>query len=87
MDKTLLAYLAGVMDSDGYFTIKRSTYNIRKLKDSKNPTYSERIGLKQVHPFAVHTIHRLFGGYYHIQKPSTKNGDVGMIYHPMDIHT
>jgi len=43
MNKLTLAYLAGVMDSDGYFTLRRSTYNIRRFKDSKNPQYSEKV--------------------------------------------
>lgn len=74
MNKITLAYLAGVMDSDGYFTIKRSTYNIRKIKDSKNPHYCERVGIKQVQPEAIELIYENFGGYFHIEKPNTKNG-------------
>ena len=74
MDNIDLAYIAGVMDSDGYITIKCSTYNIRKTKDSKNPVFYERVGIKQVQPEAIKFIYDNFGGYYHIEKPSTKNG-------------
>jgi hypothetical protein len=74
MKNITLAYLAGVMDSDGFFTIKRNTQSMRKHKDSKNPTYQERVGLKQVQPEAVELIYSLFGGYRSIQKPSAKNG-------------
>ena len=74
MKKIDIAYLAGVMDSDGYFTIKKSTYNIRRFKDSKNPQYSEKCGIKQVQPQAVKFIYENFGGYYRIEKPSSKNG-------------
>lgn len=62
------------MDADGYFTIKRGTYGIRKLHTSKNPTYTERVGIKQVQPQAIKLIYQNFGGYYHIEKPSAKNG-------------
>ncbi len=74
MNKTILAYLAGVMDSDGYFTIKRATYNIRVLKDSKNPHYQEQAGLKQVQPEAIKLILRNFGGSFFKSKPYAKNG-------------
>ena len=74
MNKLLLAYLAGVMDSDGYFTIRRSTYNIRKIGDSKNPHYCERVGIKQVQSEATDIIHKLFGGSYRLDKPNAKNG-------------
>lgn len=74
MNKILLSYLAGVMDSDGYFTIKRNTYNIRVTKTSHNPAYYERVGIKQVQPQAVTLIYKYFGGYFHKEKPNTKNG-------------
>jgi len=74
MKKIDIAYIAGVMDSDGYFTIKKSTYNMRKFKDRKNPQYSEKCGIKQVQSQAVKFIYENFGGYYRIEKPSSENG-------------
>jgi len=74
MKDTTLAWIAGIMDADGFFTIKRNTYSVRVRKDSANPTYQERVGIKQVHPNAVQFIHKHFGGYYRIDKPSTVNG-------------
>lgn len=68
MDELLLSYLAGIMDGDGYFTIKRNTYAIRVTKDSKNPSYSEKVGIKQVVPDAIKIIHGNFGGYYFEEK-------------------
>ena len=62
------------MDSDGYFTIKRDTYKLRKTKDAKNPSYYERVGLKQVQPDVVKLIKENFGGYFNIQKPNAKKG-------------
>jgi len=74
MDELLLAYLAGVMDSDGYFTIKRSTYNMRVIGESSNPNYYERCGLKQTNPVIPDLIHHYFGGYRSIEKPNCENG-------------
>jgi len=74
MKKELIAYLAGIMDADGYFTIKRQTYGVRIIKDAKNPTYYERVGIKQISPIAIDIIKTNFGGYRNIQKPNTKNG-------------
>lgn len=74
MKQTDIAYIAGVMDSDGYFTIRKSTYHKRIIKDSKNAHYFEKCGIKQVQPYAVQFIHKHFGGYYSIEKPNCKNG-------------
>lgn len=73
MKDTIVAYIAGVMDSDGYFTVRRNTYNIRIMKDSKNPNYYERVGIKQVKKEAIELIHNFFGGYLHIEKPQAPN--------------
>ncbi len=62
MNDTLFAYLAGAMDSDGWFGIKRSTYHQRVRGDAGNPVYSERLGLKQVTPEIPHLLHETFGG-------------------------
>jgi len=74
MNKETLAYIAGIMDADGFFTIKRSTYSMRIRGDSRNPTYQERAGLKQVSSYAVDLIHKNYGGYRSIVKPTCKNG-------------
>ena len=74
MNETTKAYLAGCLDSDGYFTIKRSTYHLRVRRDATQPVYSEKIGLKQVTEYVPRLLHESFGGYYRIEKPSTKNG-------------
>jgi len=63
MTKLELAYLAGIMDADGYFTIKKSTYGMRVIKNCKNPCYFERTGIKQVQREAIDLIHNNFGGY------------------------
>lgn len=74
MKNTELAYIAGVLDSDGYFTLRRITYAMRVLKNAKNPCYAERVGLKQVSQEATDLIHKNYRGYYRIEKPTAKNG-------------
>lgn len=74
MERETLAYLAGVLDSDGFITIKRSTYGMRVLDDRQNPGFSEWMGLKQTSPVAVDIFHAAFGGYRSVQKPSARNG-------------
>jgi len=74
MDEVIKSYLAGCIDCDGYFSIKRSTYNMRIHKDAGQPVYSERIGLKQVTQDVPKLLHEYFGGSYYIEKPSARHG-------------
>ena len=74
MKRERLAYLAGAIDSDGTIGIKRSTYGVRVLKNSKQPTYSERIALRQVTPQIPKMLKRAFGGSLYLMRPSAKNG-------------
>ena len=74
MEDCTLAYLAGAVDSDGYFTIKRSTYGIRVRGDMRVPTFSERIGLKQVTSVVPNMLHQAFGGSLRVENPSALRG-------------
>src|SRR5262245_33597791 len=74
MDDLTLAYLAGVIDSDGYIGIKRSTYSMRVLGESHQAIYSERMGVKQVELPAVALLQVTFGGYLGLAQPSAKKG-------------
>jgi hypothetical protein len=74
MDEVLKAYLAGCLDSDGYFTIKRSTYQMRVRGDATQPMFSEKVGLKQVIKEVPELLHQAFGGCLRIEKPSAKKG-------------
>lgn len=67
-DKLTLAYLAGAMDSDGYFTIKRCTYHQRKVNGHYSASYTERIGLKQTDSLIPHLLQTMFGGCCFIEK-------------------
>lgn len=73
MDRVLLAYLAGAIDSDGCITIRRSTYEMRVRGDATNPVYHERVMLKQVTPAIPNLLRETFGGYLRTEKPQTKN--------------
>lgn len=70
---TDLAYLAGAMDSDGYFSIKKSTYHQRIRNDANNAVYSEKIGLKQITPDVPQMLHQHFGGCMSFAKGQTEN--------------
>jgi hypothetical protein len=59
MDELVLAYLAGVMDSDGWFTIKRHA-GTRPYEHCF--TYSESIGCGQTRPEAINMLQEAFGG-------------------------
>ena len=73
-NKLVLSYLAGAMDSDGHFSLKRLTYAMRIRGDATQPTYSEILGLKQVTPEIPRLLRETFGGTLYLEKPSTKNG-------------
>lgn len=69
-----LAYIAGVIDSDGTIGIKRSTYSLRVRKDSAVPTYSERVHIRQVTRQAIDVIRKRFGGNIGTEDPYAKRG-------------
>ena len=71
-----LAYMAGVIDSDGYIGIRRSTYGMRVRKDCTQPVYYERVGCKQVQPQAVELLHKYFGGALGRDNPSVPRGKI-----------
>ena len=70
----LAAYLAGAIDSDGSIGIRRSTYAMRVTGDSRQPTFSERICLKQVTPQIPQLLKETFGGSLMMQAPSATKG-------------
>ena len=51
-----VAYLAGALDSDGWFTIHKNT------KQSVNPTYSPKVGINQCQIEAIQLAQELYGG-------------------------
>ena len=69
-----LAYCAGTIDADGTIGVKRSTYGARVIGDRSQPSYSERICVKQVEKAAVSLLKETFGGTLYLAAPSAKNG-------------
>lgn len=74
MDPAVVAYCAGVIDSDGTIGIKRLTYSMRVVGDSKQGTFAARVCVRQVTPEAVRLLADTFGGTVRVSKPSTPNG-------------
>ncbi len=69
-----LAYAAGVIDSDGYIGVKRSTYAQRVRGDAGQAVYAPRVMVKQVTPQAIDLLHSIFGGYRGDAQPSAARG-------------
>lgn len=69
----IFAYLAGVMDSDGSFGIRRTTYGMRK-RGEQTPVFSERVKLSQVSPIVPEMLKQIFGGHIDHPKSTAKKG-------------
>ena len=69
MNDTIYAYLAGVIDSDGYIGVA-----IRHNKHGWQDTYQSRIQVKQVETAAIDLFYDTFAGHRYQQGPSTKRG-------------
>lgn len=72
--RSIIAYCAGVIDSDGTIGIKRNTYKVRVVGDSKSPTYSARICVRQVSREALDVLQGAFAGSIRPAKTYAKRG-------------
>ena len=82
MKATDKAYIAGLIDGEGYVGIK-------KLKPYKytgrvHPGYTERIQVRMVDEPAIKFIAEMCGGWYYREKPSCKNGRPLFCYQASD---
>lgn len=68
----LLAYAAGVIDSDGSISIRLDTYAMRVRRVKTGPIYKERVSLKQIEPQVVDLFHHWFGGSRFISRSQRK---------------
>lgn len=66
MKKTDIAYIAGLIDGEGYIGIKKATAR----KDCQNPLYHARIQIRMVDEEAIKFIAETLGGNYYKEKPS-----------------
>ena len=73
MKEIMRAYLAGCLDCDGAFSIKRSTYHMRVRGDAGQPVFSERVMFAQVKPAVTLLLKEYFGGSYHVDKAAAPN--------------
>jgi excisionase family DNA binding protein len=71
---TDLAYAAGVIDSDGYIGVRRSTYGMRVLGDCGQAVYGPRVVVKQVTLPAIDLLQELFGGAITVSRASAARG-------------
>jgi len=69
-----VAYLAGVIDSDGSIGVRRNTYAVRVRGDAKQATYQARIMVRQVDHEAIDLLVFYFGGTRYPQASAATNG-------------
>jgi hypothetical protein len=73
MDNIKIAYLAGLVDGEGYIGIKK-TKPYKNLTGCVNPSYHERIQIRMVAEPAIKLFTEVFGGWYYKEKPHCNNG-------------
>ncbi len=61
-EKETLAYIAGIVDGEGYVGIKKSTWGMRNRDDVYCPTYSERVQIRMNCREVLEVIRKRFGG-------------------------
>lgn len=80
MKKIDLAYIAGIVDGEGYVGIKKA----KLRKDCKNPGYHARLQIRMVDEEAIQFIASTLGGWYYPEKPHAKNGKPLFCYQASD---
>lgn len=70
----LLAYCAGVLDSDGHIGVHVNWYKVRsdRWRESKQPTYQPRASVKQLDPEAIEVFADLFAGHCYVDKGNAR---------------
>ena len=71
MKNTDIAYIAGLIDGEGYLGIKKTP---RLYNGRVNPQYQERIQIRMVDEQAIEFITNTFGGTYHKESPHAAKG-------------
>ena len=67
--ETALAYLAGIIDGEGYIGIKRTT-----RRDARSPIYHERIQVRMTDEAAIQFLAATLGGNYYREQPHANDG-------------
>lgn len=82
MKKLDLAYIAGLIDGEGYIGIKKSPPY--KCQGKVSPSYHARIQIRMVNEAAIKFISETLGGWYYKEKPSVTNGRPLFCYQASD---
>jgi hypothetical protein len=69
MNEVTVAYLAGLIDGEGYIGIKKS-----RRADAVSPIYHERIQVRMVHEGAIKLLASTLGGNYYFEKAHSASG-------------
>src|SRR3990167_6987924 len=69
MKQTTIAYLAGLVDGEGYIGIKKT-----RSPHSVSPLYHERIQVRMVHEGSIKFLADTLGGKYYVEKPRSAQG-------------
>jgi hypothetical protein len=64
-----LAYLAGIVDGEGYIGVKKAN-----AKNSVSPLYHERIQVRMVNEEAISLLKDTLGGSYYRERPRVARG-------------
>lgn len=79
VQETTLAYLAGLVDGEGYIGVKRTA-----RRDATSPIYHERIQVRMVHEGAIRLLAETLGGNYYREKAHANNGRPLFCYQASD---
>ena len=82
MKKVDIAYMAGLVDGEGYIGIKKS--KAYKCQKRVSPGYHARIQIRMVDEPAIKFIAENLGGWYYKEKPSSKKGKPLYCYQASD---
>ena len=80
MKKIDLAYIAGIVDGEGYVGIKKATVR----KDCQTPGYHARVQIRMVDEEAIQFIASALGGWYYPEKPHSEKGKPLFCYQASD---
>lgn len=76
-----LAYIAGIIDGEGYIGVKRMT---SARQDRRSPGYHARIQIRMVHEGAIKLIADTLGGWYFKEKAHVVKGRPLFCYQASD---
>jgi len=82
MRKIDIAYIAGLVDGEGYIGIKKT--KAYKCQDRQTNGYHARLQIRMVDEPAIKFIAENLGGWYYREKPSSKNGKPLFCYQSSD---